>query len=157
FHPHRKLVDQPGRALVLLSDNRSAPAWRPQEPPSLEERHPRVDQAVERRSQAVRMEENRRGDPDLAQPIYLTNFRRRTLVDRLPPEVITVRHNLLSPTYRPYETDIFTFARRQGLGVVIKQVLAQGLLTGSHNPDHPPAFGPGDHRAHKAWFTPAGL
>src|SRR5439155_25752401 len=79
LHPYRKLVDQPGRALVLLSDNRSAPAWRPQERPGLGEGHPRMDQAVERRSQAVRVEENRRGDPDLAQPVYLTNFRRRTL------------------------------------------------------------------------------
>src|SRR6266702_1354210 len=79
FHPHRKLMDQPGRTLVLLPDNRSAATRRLQERPNLGERHPRVDQVVERRPQAVRMEEDRRGDPDLAQPIYLTNFKRRTL------------------------------------------------------------------------------
>src|SRR6266581_5696466 len=79
FHPNRKLMDQPGRTLVLLPDNRSAATRRLQERPNLGERHPRVDQVVERRPQAVRMEEDRRGDPDLAQPIYLTNFKRRTL------------------------------------------------------------------------------
>src|SRR6266480_1881076 len=79
FHPHRKLVDQPGRALVLLPDNRSAPTRRVQERPSSGERHPRVGEAVERRPQAVRVEEDGRGDPDLTQPIYLTDFRCRTL------------------------------------------------------------------------------
>src|SRR6266567_2771234 len=79
FHPHRKLMDQPGRTLVLLPDNRSAATRRLQERPGPGERHPRVDQAVERRPQAIRVEEDRRGDPDLTQPIYPTNFRRGTL------------------------------------------------------------------------------
>src|SRR2546430_12166002 len=80
LHSHRKLMDQPGRALVLLPDNRSAATRRIQERPSPGERHPTLDKAVERRPQTIRMEEDRRRDPHLTQPVYLTNFRRRTLV-----------------------------------------------------------------------------
>lgn len=79
------------------------------------------------------------------------------LFERIRPDILAVRHNLLSPTYRPGETDIFTFAHDHGVGVLVKQVLGQGLLVGRHHPDQLPTFGPGDHRTHKPWFTPTGL
>lgn len=41
---------------------------------------------------------------------------------------MTARYNLLSPRYIEDETDIFTFARHHGTGVLIKQALGQGLL-----------------------------
>lgn len=80
-----------------------------------------------------------------------------TLFDRLRPHLLTARYSLLSPTYRTGETDVFAFARSAGTGVLLKQVLAQGLLTGSHHPDRPQAFGDGDHRARKPWFAAPAL
>lgn len=80
-----------------------------------------------------------------------------TLFDRLRPDVLTARYSLLAPTYQAGETDVFAFARANAVGVLLKQVLAQGLLTGSHHPARPRAFGPGDHRAGKPWFTPPAL
>jgi aryl-alcohol dehydrogenase-like predicted oxidoreductase len=68
------------------------------------------------------------------------------LFEAIRPEVVTTRYNLLSPLYSTDETDIFAFARRHGVGVLIKQALAQGLLLDSHRPDASPAFSPGDHR-----------
>jgi hypothetical protein len=50
------------------------------------------------------------------------------LFDQVRPDVVTVRYNLLSPLYTPQETDIFAFARRRHVGVLIKQALGQGLL-----------------------------
>jgi methylglyoxal reductase len=41
--------------------------------------------------------------------------------------------------------------------VLINKPLAQGLLTGKHDPSQPPRFGPGDHRLRKSWFTPPAL
>jgi aryl-alcohol dehydrogenase-like predicted oxidoreductase len=68
------------------------------------------------------------------------------LFQAIRPDVVTVRYNLLSPLYAEDETDIFAFARRHGVGVLIKQALGQGLLIGQHHPDMPPTFSGGDHR-----------
>lgn len=62
------------------------------------------------------------------------------------PDVLIVRHNLLSPTYGPQETDIFALARQSGTGVLIKQALGQGLLIGAHDPEQPRTFHTADHR-----------
>lgn len=59
------------------------------------------------------------------------------LFDAIRPDVVTARYNLLSPLYAGGETDIFAFARRHGIGVLIKQALGQGLLLGSHHPHIP--------------------
>jgi aryl-alcohol dehydrogenase-like predicted oxidoreductase len=71
----------------------------------------------------------------------------------IQPQVVAARYNLLSPLYDAGETDIFTFARRHHVGVLIKQALGQGLLLGTHNPDTPPTFSPSDHRCQDAKFT----
>jgi aryl-alcohol dehydrogenase-like predicted oxidoreductase len=80
-----------------------------------------------------------------------------TLFHRLRPDLLTTRYSLLSPAYRAGETNMFAFARAHGTGVLLKQSLAQGLLTGSYHPDRPRPFGPGDHRAGKPWFTAPAL
>lgn len=74
------------------------------------------------------------------------------LFTRLAPAVVTARYNMLSPAYDAGETHIFAFARRYGCGVLTKQVLGQGLLTGAHDHDSPRIFGPGDHRGGKPQF-----
>jgi aryl-alcohol dehydrogenase-like predicted oxidoreductase len=80
-----------------------------------------------------------------------------TLFHRLRPDILVVRHNMLSRRYLTDETDIHSFAKGHGVGVVCKQVLAQGLLVGRHDPERPPTFGDGDHRSRKAWFSARGL
>ena len=67
------------------------------------------------------------------------------------PDVLAVRDNLLTPAAR--SEGIFAFARSKECGVLINKPLAQGLLTGCHDPARPRAFGPGDHRSRKRWFT----
>lgn len=79
----------------------------------------------------------------------------RVLFDRIEPDVLAVRDNLLTPADR--SEGIFAFAAQHGSGVLINKPLAQGLLTGSHHPASPRVFGEGDHRARKRWFTPAAL
>jgi methylglyoxal reductase len=77
------------------------------------------------------------------------------LFTRIGPQVLAVRDNLLSPPAR--SARIFAFAQAHDVGVLVNKPLAQGLLTGVHDPDHPPVFGPGDHRLRKRWFTAPAL
>jgi aryl-alcohol dehydrogenase-like predicted oxidoreductase len=81
-----------------------------------------------------------------------TSARFLHLFDLVQPDVITVRHSLLAPVYRPDETDIFAFAQQRGTGVIIKQALGQGLLTGSHPPGKQRTFPEGDHRSQDPYF-----
>lgn len=76
------------------------------------------------------------------------------LFEAIRPDVVTVRYSLMSPLHAADETDIFAFARRHGVGVLIKQVLGQGLLLGNHRPDAPMAFSSRDHRTADPAFTP---
>lgn len=69
------------------------------------------------------------------------------------PTVVTARYNLFSPLYSVDETDVFTFAHRHNVGVLIKQALDQGLLLGSHHPDAPPMFSASDHRSRAPRFA----
>ncbi|MDA3644330.1 aldo/keto reductase [Saccharopolyspora indica] len=78
------------------------------------------------------------------------------LFHQIHPDVVTVRYNVLSPRYTAQETDIFTFARRHHVGVLIKQALAQGLLL--RDPAcPPPVFSPTDHRSRDPQFQPSAL
>jgi 1-deoxyxylulose-5-phosphate synthase len=78
------------------------------------------------------------------------------LFGKIQPNVVTVRYNLLSPLYTAQETDIFTFARRHQVGVLIKQALGQGLLL--RDPTSPArSFGAADHRSRDPQFQPAAL
>lgn len=85
-----------------------------------------------------------------------TTTRWLRLFDQIRPNVVTVRYNLLSPLYTEQETDIFGFARRHQVGVLIKQALGQGLLLRDPaNP--PPVFSPADHRTRDPQFQPTAL
>jgi aryl-alcohol dehydrogenase-like predicted oxidoreductase len=77
----------------------------------------------------------------------------RYLFHRIEPEYLAVRYNALTPLPPAGRPDIFAFAAEHGVSVLINKPLAQGLLTGKYDPAHPPAFGPGDIRLRKSWFT----
>jgi 1-deoxyxylulose-5-phosphate synthase len=77
------------------------------------------------------------------------------LFEQIRPDVVSTRFNLLSPRYQPDETDVFAFARQHGIGVLIKQVLGQGLfLRLQEAPRH---FGHQDHRSTNPLFCPEKL
>lgn len=68
----------------------------------------------------------------------------RALFERIQPDVLAVRDNLLTPQDR--SEGIFAFAADHDCGVLVNKPLAQGLLTGCHHPTAPRVFGEGDHR-----------
>ena len=76
------------------------------------------------------------------------------LFDQVRPDVLTSRYNLLSPLYGDHETDIFRFARRNGVGVLLKQVLGQGLLLQAGCDPDQQRYSAGDHRSTDPAFTP---
>ncbi|MEV0537070.1 aldo/keto reductase [Kitasatospora sp. NPDC050463] len=86
-------------------------------------------------------------------PQAVESARFLALFERIQPDVLTARYNLLSPLYGPGETDIFSFARRHQVGLLLKQVLGQGLLIGARSPSSPLAFPAGDHRQGGSLFT----
>ncbi|WP_416566279.1 hypothetical protein [Nocardia testacea] len=61
-----------------------------------------------------------------------------------------MRDNLLTPQSR---SGIFQLAGQRDCGVLITKPLAQGLLTGHHDPTRTRHNGPGDHQFRKRWFT----
>jgi aryl-alcohol dehydrogenase-like predicted oxidoreductase len=76
----------------------------------------------------------------------------QALFDKVEPDVLAIRDNLLTPSDR--SEGIFTFADQRKVGVLISKPLGQGLLTGAYRPDVQPSFGAGDHRLRKRWFQP---
>ncbi|MFI0742770.1 aldo/keto reductase [Streptomyces sp. NPDC021100] len=81
----------------------------------------------------------------------------RYLFDRIRPDYLAARFNALTPPPPPGQQDLFAFAAEHGASVLINKPLSQGLLTGKYDPARPPAFGEGDHRLRKRWFTPKAL
>lgn len=79
------------------------------------------------------------------------------LAEKIRPDYLAARFNALTPPPSDGRPNIFKLAASLGASVLINKPLAQGLLTGKYDPNHPPAFGPGDHRLRKAWYTPAAL
>lgn len=106
--------------------------------------------AVGMRAPHAFAEEWAAGDSDRAPQVR----RWLTLFDMVGPDVLTVRYNLLSPRYASGETDIFEFAQRHGVDVIIKQPLAQGLLTGAHTPHLLRQVSSADHRGADPQFRP---
>lgn len=76
----------------------------------------------------------------------------RALFDKVKPDVLTVRDNLLTPSRR--SEGVFSFADEHNAGILISKPLGQGLLTGTYRADVQHAFGAGDHRLRKRWFQP---
>jgi aryl-alcohol dehydrogenase-like predicted oxidoreductase len=79
------------------------------------------------------------------------------LCEIIDPDVVGVKYNMLETEVDSYKTDIFKWLKRKGIGIVIYEPLAHGLLTNKYNPNNPPKFSEGDHRSRKFWFTPDGL
>ncbi|MGA5817996.1 aldo/keto reductase [Kitasatospora sp. NPDC094028] len=94
---------------------------------------------------------------DPSHPRAAETARFLALFDRIQPHLLSVRYNLLSPVCGPGETDIFSFARQRRVGLLLKQVLGQGLLLGAYDPLAPPRFPPGDHRHNDPRFSTGGL
>lgn len=80
-----------------------------------------------------------------------------TLFDKIRPTVLTVRYNMLSPIHTDSEIDIFAFARRHQVGVLIKQALGQGLLVQNLDAAARRMFSAGDHRSADPWFSPSNI
>lgn len=76
----------------------------------------------------------------------------RALFDKIKPDVLAVRDNLLTPSRR--SEGVFSFANERNVGILISKPLGQGLLTGTYRADVQRAFGAGDHRLRKRWFQP---
>ena len=84
FHLHftptgSSWINQAG-TLVRVPDRPDDPPRRAQKRAGPGSRHPRLDRELERRPQAIRMDQDRRRDPQLTGKIYSPDFRRRTLV-----------------------------------------------------------------------------
>jgi len=90
-------------------------------------------------------------------PNAIETIRWLHLFQAIRPNVVTTRYNLLSPLYHAEEIDIFAFARRHGVGVLIKQALGQGLLLDRHHSDAPPTFSTTDHRCQDPQFREPAL
>ncbi|MFB8086915.1 aldo/keto reductase [Streptomyces sp. NPDC055992] len=80
-------------------------------------------------------------------------FRRHFAIVR--PDILAIRDNLLTP--RDATAGIRAFADERNVPVIINKALGQGLLTGKHAPSRAPAYGAGDHRSRKRWFTEPAL
>ena len=79
------------------------------------------------------------------------------LANLIDPDVISVRYNMITPTYNTPKTDIFKWAEERDIGILMYKPLGQGLLLDKYNPENPPKFSMGDHRNRKAWFREKGL
>ena len=79
FTPTGLQLAQPGRALVRLPHRRPAHPRRPPKRPGPRSRHPGLVRRLERRPQALRLDQDRRGDPRTTRTTNHTNLRRRTL------------------------------------------------------------------------------
>jgi transposase len=79
LHPHRVLVDQPGRTLVRAPHRAAHPSRSTQECRRPGARRPRVDHQLEPESQALHLDQDRRRHPPIPIQIYREDLRRRTL------------------------------------------------------------------------------
>jgi len=81
----------------------------------------------------------------------------KRLQKRVKPDIVSIRYNMITPTYDEPQKDIFSWAKNKGIGIISYKPLGQGLLLDKYNPENPPRFGIGDHRIRKAWFENRGL
>ena len=79
------------------------------------------------------------------------------LVEIIDPDVISLRYNMITPTYDKPESDLFRWADENDIGVLIYKPLGQGLLLDKYDFENPPQFSLGDHRRRKNWYARKGL
>ena len=63
LHPDLRVLDEPGRALVLRADHQEAATLGPPQRPSPGRRHPRLGRDLKRRPQTVHLAQERGRDP----------------------------------------------------------------------------------------------
>lgn len=90
-------------------------------------------------------------DPDAAGRRFVRLFK------VIRPDIVTLRHNGLCPPIRLDGEDITDFTARHAVGLIVREPLALGLLSGKYDPQRPPRFGTGDSRHRHPWFTPDAL
>ena len=79
LHPDLQLLDQPRRALVRRAHHQAPAPRRAPLRPRAEHRHPPMDRHLEREPPPLRLDQDRRPDPRLHQPLLPTNQPDRTL------------------------------------------------------------------------------
>ncbi len=79
------------------------------------------------------------------------------LIEIIKPDIISLRYNMITPTYDKPDSNIFKWAEERDIGVLIYKPLGQGLLLDKYDPQNPPKFSSGDHRSRKVWFGKKGL
>lgn len=79
------------------------------------------------------------------------------LTEIIDPDVISLRYNMITPSYDRPESDLFKWAEERDLGILLYKPLGQGLLLDKYDIENSPTFGPGDHRTRKAWYGKKGL
>lgn len=79
------------------------------------------------------------------------------LIEIIDPDVISLRYNMITPTYDEPNSDIFKLAEERDIGILIYKPLGQGLLLDKYDSQNPPKFSQGDHRSRKVWFREKGL
>ena len=73
LHPDLELVAEPRRALVLRADDQKATPRHPPLRARTQHRHPRLDRHLERRTQTLRLDQDRRPNPRIHHPLLQTN------------------------------------------------------------------------------------
>jgi hypothetical protein len=79
LHADRIVLDQPGRTVARVPDRQADPSRRAQERPGPRSRHPGLDRELEPEPAALRLDQDRRGDPRFPCQIYRQDFRRGIL------------------------------------------------------------------------------
>ncbi|MET9117540.1 aldo/keto reductase [Streptomyces longwoodensis] len=95
--------------------------------------------------------------PDRQETADVRNSRFAMIFNLLRPDILWTPFNPLFPLPEVNGENLLSFTARHGVALLLTEPLAQGLLTGKYDPDHPPDFGYGDHRKHKRWFSNPGL
>src|SRR3954454_25373895 len=80
LHADQQLVAEPRRALVRRTDHQETPPRRAPLRPSAQRRYPRLDRDLERRPQALHLDQDRRPDPAIHRHLLHANQRITTLV-----------------------------------------------------------------------------
>ena len=83
FTPTSSCVDQSRRAVVRRAHNQAPTPWRAPLRPRAEHRHPPMDRHLEREPPPLRLDQDRRPNPQLHQTLLPTNQPDRTLADTL--------------------------------------------------------------------------
>lgn len=69
------------------------------------------------------------------------------------PDILQLPYNAINSPFDSPETDIFSWADEQDLGIVMFGTYAMGLLLGKYDTDNPPKFDEGDIRSERENFS----